>query len=62
MSSGAIGTAPDSDEALLAAIQRRDQRAEIAALYDRYGGLAFGLAYRILGERSVAEDAYKTLL
>jgi RNA polymerase sigma-70 factor, ECF subfamily len=55
LSGGAIGTAAESDEALLAAIQKRDQRA-IAALYDRYGGLAFGLAYRILGERSVAED------
>jgi RNA polymerase sigma-70 factor (ECF subfamily) len=55
LSSGAIGTAADSDEALLAAIQKRDQRA-IAALYDRYGGLAVGLAYSILGERSVAED------
>lgn len=55
MSSGASGTAAESDDALLAAIQERDQRA-IAALYDRYGGLAFGLAYRILGERNVAED------
>jgi RNA polymerase sigma-70 factor, ECF subfamily len=55
LSNGAIGTTAESDEALLAAIQDRDQRA-IAALYDRYGGLAFGLAYRILGERNVAED------
>lgn len=45
----------DSDEMLLAAISRRDERA-IAALYDRYGGLAYGLAYRILGERGGAED------
>ena len=45
----------ESDDALLAAVQRRDQAA-IAALYDRYNRLAFGLAYRILGERGLAED------
>ncbi len=55
MSNGATGTAETTDDALLAAIQGRDESA-IAALYDRYGGLAFGLAYRILGERSAAED------
>lgn len=55
LSNGAIDTTADSDDALLLAIQQRDERA-IATLYDRYGGLAFGLAYRILGERSVAED------
>ncbi len=44
-----------SDEAVLAAIQQRDDAA-LGELYDRYGRLAFGLAYRILGERGVAED------
>ncbi len=44
-----------SDDALLVAIQRRDEAA-LAELYDRHGRLAFGLAYRILGERGVAED------
>ena len=48
-------TGPLSDEAVLAAIQRRDDAA-LAELYDRYGRPAFGLAYRILGERGVAED------
>ena len=37
------------------AIRDRDERA-IASLYDRYGGIAFGLAYRIVGERNAAED------
>ena len=46
---------PRSDEELLAAIQSRSDSA-LAELYDRHGGLAFGLAYRILGERGVAED------
>ncbi len=44
-----------SDEAVLAAIQQRDDAA-LGMLYDRYGRLAFGLAYRILGEPGVAED------
>jgi RNA polymerase sigma-70 factor (ECF subfamily) len=43
------------DDALLAAIQAHDDEA-LAALYDRYGRLAFGLAYRVLGERGAAED------
>ncbi len=43
------------DEAIILAIQRRDHTA-LATLYDHYGGLAFGVAYRILGERGVAED------
>ncbi len=55
MSNGSNGAAAETDEALLAAIRDRDERA-IAVLYDRYGGLAFGLAYRIVGERSAAED------
>jgi len=54
---GSIASGPDadSDDALLDAIRRRDEEA-IAALYDRYGRLAFGLAYRVVGERNAAED------
>jgi RNA polymerase sigma-70 factor (ECF subfamily) len=55
LSAGVDGTTAESDEALLAAIRDRDERA-IASLYDRYGGIAFGLAYRIVGERNAAED------
>ena len=43
-------------DTLLDAIQRRDPAA-VGALYDRVGGRAFGLAYRILGETPAAEDA-----
>jgi RNA polymerase sigma-70 factor (ECF subfamily) len=43
------------DDALLIAIQARDDAA-LGELYDRYGRLALGVAYRILGERGVAED------
>jgi RNA polymerase sigma-70 factor (ECF subfamily) len=54
---GSIVSGPDanSDDSLLDAIRRRDEGA-IAALYDRYGRLAFGLAYRVVGERNAAED------
>jgi RNA polymerase sigma-70 factor (ECF subfamily) len=48
-------TLTEDDDVLLAAIQGRDDEA-LAALYDRYGRPAFGLAYRILGEHGAAED------
>jgi RNA polymerase sigma factor (sigma-70 family) len=46
------------DDALLAAIQARNDAA-LAALYDRYGRPAFGLASGILGERGVAEEVVR---
>lgn len=55
MPPGPIDARSLDDEALLAAIQQNDEGA-LAELYDRYGRLAFGLAYRILGERGAAED------
>ena len=36
-------------------LHARDPRG-IETLYDQYGGVAFALAYRILGERGLAED------
>lgn len=44
-----------TDGELLARIAARDDTA-LGVLYDRYGGLAFGLAYRVLRDRSQAED------
>src|SRR4029079_13787851 len=43
-----------SDDSLIAALAARDLTA-LAALYDRYGRIAYALAYRILGEPEAAE-------
>lgn len=45
-----------SDEALVALVERGDEPA-LAELYDRFGGMAFGLALRLLRDHSLAEDA-----
>jgi RNA polymerase sigma-70 factor (ECF subfamily) len=44
------------DVELMRAVQRRDASA-LMALYDRHRGLAFALAYRILGDPGTAEEA-----
>ena len=44
------------DDELIAAVARGDQPA-LLALYDRHGGVAYGLAYRILGDAGAAEEA-----
>lgn len=44
-----------SDEALVALVARSDETA-LAELYDRVGGAAYGLAYRVLRDASLAED------
>ena len=46
---------PD-DASLLRRVQAGDDQA-LAALYDRHGGAAYGLAYRIAGDAATAEDA-----
>lgn len=43
------------DAALLERIARRDPGG-VSLLYDRYSGIAFALAYRLLHDRSAAED------
>ncbi len=48
-------TEPDDAE-LMRAVQRLDASA-LMALYDRHRGLAFALAYRILGDPGTAEEA-----
>jgi RNA polymerase sigma-70 factor (ECF subfamily) len=44
-----------ADEELMALVDRKDPIA-FEVLYDRHGGAAFSLAYRIVGDRSLAED------
>ena len=43
------------DDQLIGALVRQDLAA-LETLYDRYGKIAFSLAYRIVGDRGAAED------
>jgi len=45
-----------SDEALVA-LAGRSEHSALAELYDRFGRVSYGLAYRILRDESLAEDA-----
>jgi RNA polymerase sigma factor (sigma-70 family) len=45
-----------SDEALVA-LAARGEEAALAELYDRLGGVAYGLAYRVLRDEALAQDA-----
>jgi len=45
-----------SDEGLLSLIAGSDEEA-LAELYDRFGGVAYGLALRILRDETLAQDA-----
>jgi RNA polymerase sigma factor (sigma-70 family) len=45
-----------TDEDLLAAVARSDEAA-LGELYDRFGGVAYGLALRVLRDATLAEDA-----
>jgi RNA polymerase sigma factor (sigma-70 family) len=45
-----------SDEALVALVARGHESA-LAELYDRLGRVAYGLAYRVLRDEALAEDA-----
>ena len=53
---GAVNYARLADEELMQAVQGGDPMA-FETIYDRHGGAAFSLAYRIVGTRSAAEDA-----
>lgn len=44
-----------ADEELMEAVDRK-VAAAFEVLYDRHGGAAYSLAYRIVGERNAAED------
>jgi RNA polymerase sigma-70 factor (ECF subfamily) len=55
MSNGISEWDAATDEELLLGIAQGDEQA-LGVLYDRYGGRAIGLAYRIVGERGAAED------
>src|SRR5690348_1644952 len=46
----------EADADLLAAIARRRDPDALAALYDEYGGIAFGLTLRMVGDPGAAEE------
>jgi RNA polymerase sigma factor (sigma-70 family) len=45
-----------SDEALVALVARGDEKA-LAELYERFGRVAYGLAFRVIRDGALAEDA-----
>jgi RNA polymerase sigma-70 factor (ECF subfamily) len=55
MSSQAAAASPLADSDLIAQAAGGDERA-IATLYDRYGGVLYAVAYRIVGVRADAEE------
>jgi RNA polymerase sigma-70 factor (ECF subfamily) len=52
----AVGVRHPSDEEILEAVGRGDDDA-LGILYDRFGRLAYGVAFRILRDAALAEDA-----
>ena len=50
-----IEICPASDEELMAGLQAKDEKA-LDSLFDKYSRLVFGIAQRILNDRSEAED------
>jgi RNA polymerase sigma-70 factor, ECF subfamily len=50
-----------ADEEVMQLVQRGDPRA-FELLYDRHGGAAYSLAYRIMGKQAAAEDVVQEAL
>lgn len=50
-----------ADEEMMQLVQRGDARA-FEVLYDRHGGAAYSLAYRIVGKQAAAEDVVQEAL
>ena len=50
-----MGVREVTDEELLTAVADRDPDG-VAVLFDRYGGIAFGMALKVLTDRGAAED------
>ena len=51
----APASAPVADHDLVSRAARGDEQA-IGSLYDRYGGVLYAVAYRVVGQRADAED------
>jgi RNA polymerase sigma-70 factor (ECF subfamily) len=54
------GKAPASDEALINRVRANDQKA-MAEIFDRYGGLVYSVALRILKDPAQAEDVLQEI-
>ena len=52
----ASGRTTDEEDARLLERLRRNEGDALAAMYDAYGRIAYGLAYRVLGQAGDAED------
>ena len=50
-----LETSETNDQELLASVSRGDQAA-LGQLYDRYGAMALGVAFRVVQDRGVAEE------
>ena len=52
----AIDSTPEAPDVVLIRRMADGDEAALAALYDRYAGLVFSVAKRIVGDRSTAEE------
>jgi RNA polymerase sigma-70 factor (ECF subfamily) len=59
-SAGAGGTDVDSDKSLMERVRAREQRA-MTVVFDRYAGLVYSVALRVLSDSGQAEDVMQEI-
>lgn len=60
MSNAEVKVPSINDEALMSAVRNGDESA-MGALYDRYSGIVYSVALRVLGETGAAEDVLQDI-